>query len=115
MLFFLLRSLIDDVASLLGCLSITLIRFGSGNSLSGVQALLGMALLGLIYFVMGLMTVLIINSWFGLFDGWAYWAGRRIYPLLRSLDPSGKLGPWAFLLAFLLLSIVAAAVRRAFF
>ncbi|MDQ3011663.1 MAG: hypothetical protein M3X11_13265 [Acidobacteriota bacterium] len=115
MLFFLLRSLVDNVIGLLVCIGVTLTRFGLGNLLSGVQALLGTVLLGLIYFLMGLMTILVINSWFGLFDRWSYWAGRRIYPLLRSMDPKGKLGPWAFLLAFFLLSIVAAAVQRAFF
>ncbi len=115
MLFFLLRNLMDDLIALLMCISITLMRFGAGNPGAGGKALLGTVLLGLIYFLMGLMTILVINSWFGLFERWAYWAGRRIYPLLRSLDPGGRLGPWAFLLAFFLLSIVAAAVRQAFF
>lgn len=113
--FFLLRGLIDDVVVLLNCVGITLKQFGLGNILSGVQALIGTLLLGVIYFLMALMTILVINSWFGLFDRAAYWAGRRIYPLLRSFDPSGRLGPMIFLLMFFLLSLIAGAVLRAFF
>jgi hypothetical protein len=113
--FFLLRSLVDDVTLLLNCVGITLTRFGTGDTLSGVQGLIGTILLGLIYFLMGLMTILVINSWFGLFDRAAYWAGRRIYPLLRSFDSSGRLGPLIFLLLFFLLSLFAGAVLRAFF
>ena len=115
LLFFLLRGLIDDVVLLLNCIGITLMQFGQGKMLSGVQALIGTLLLGVIYFLMGLMTILVINSWFGLFDRAAYWAGRRIYPLLRSFDPSGRLGPMIFLLMFFLLSLFAGAVLRAFF
>lgn len=115
LLFFLLRSLVDDVALVLNCLGITISRFGLGETLSAVQALLGTLLLSLIYFLMGLMTILVIYSWFGLFDRAAYWAGRRIYPILRSFDSSGRLGPMIFLLMFFLLSLIASAVLRAFF
>jgi hypothetical protein len=72
-------------------------------------------LLGIIYFVMALMTILVIHSWFGLFDRAGYWAGRRIYPILLSFDPTGRIGPLIFLLAFLLLGLVAGAVQAAFF
>ncbi len=115
LLFFLLRGLIDDVVLMLGCIGTTLLRFGLGEMWPGVKALIGTALLGVIYFLMGLMTILVINSWFGLFDRAAYWAGRRIYPLLRSFDPSGRLGPFIFLLMFFLLGLFANAVLSAFF
>lgn len=115
LLFFLLRSLVDDATLLLNCIGITLSQFGMGNMASGVKALIGTVLLGVIYFLMALMTILIINSWFGLFDRAGYWAGRRIYPILRSFDPSGRLGPLVFMLMFFLLSLFASAVQRAFF
>lgn len=115
LLFFLVRSLVDDVTLLLTCIGITLERFGAGDALGGVWALIGTVLLGLIYFLMALMTILVINSWFGLFDRAAYWAGRRIYPILRSFDSSGRLGPLVFLIMFFLLSLLAQAVARAFF
>ncbi|HKQ77486.1 MAG TPA: hypothetical protein VJ810_27550 [Blastocatellia bacterium] len=114
-LFFLLRSLISDVTILLGCVSTTLIYFGSGDSILGARALVGTALLGIIYFLMALMTILVIHSWFGLFERAGFWAGRRIYPILLSFDPSGRLGPLIFILAFLLLSLVSGAVQLAFF
>lgn len=114
-LFFLLRSLISDVTLLLGCVSETLFHFGRGDTILGGRALIGTLLLGIIYFLMALMTILVIHSWFGLFERAGFWAGRRIYPILHSFDPSGRLGPLIFILAFLLLSLVAGAVQLAFF
>jgi hypothetical protein len=84
LLFFLVRSLVNDVVLLLSCLGITLGHFGAGDALAGVWASIGTVLLGLIFFLMGLMTILVINSWFGLFDRAAYWAGQRIYPARAS-------------------------------
>lgn len=115
LLFFLVRSLVNDVTLLLSCLGITLERFGAGDALAGLWASIGTVLLGLIYFLMALMTILVINSWFGLFDRAAYWAGQRIYPILRSFDSSGRLGPFVFLIMFFLLSLLAQAVVSAFF
>jgi hypothetical protein len=113
--FFLLRGLVDYVVIMLNCVAITFKYFGLGNALAGGQALIGTVLLGLIYFLMALMTILVIHSWFGLFRQAAFWAGRRIYPLLYSFDRSGKIGPLIFILAFFLLSLLAAAVQSAFF
>jgi hypothetical protein len=115
LLFYLLRSMVQDVAILLQALGITLRSFGAGETLLGARALLGTVLLALIYFLMLLMTILVINSWFGLFDRAAFWAGRRIYPILYSFDSSGRLGPLVFLLMFFLLGIAAAAVQSTFF
>jgi hypothetical protein len=115
LLFYLLRSVVQDVAILLQALGITLRTFGDGDFLLGMRALLGTVLLALIYFLMGLMTILVVNSWFGLFDRAAFWAGRRIYPILNSFDSSGRLGPLVFLLLFFLLGIAAAAVQSTFF
>jgi hypothetical protein len=115
LLFFLLRGLISDVVLLLNSVGKTLIAFGAGDAVGGGMALIGTCLLALIYFLMGLMTILVIHSWFGLFDRAAYWAGRRIYPILNSFDPAGRLGGLVFLLAYFLLQLVAGAVQAAFF
>ena len=48
LLFFLLRSLVDDVTLLLSCIGITLSQFGMGNTASGIQALIGTVLLAVI-------------------------------------------------------------------
>lgn len=113
--FYLLRSLVLNVAVLLQCIGFTLSYFGAGQMVRGVSALIGTVILSLIYFLMALMTILVIYSWFGLFDRAANWAGRRIYPILYSFDSSGRLGPLVFLLAFLLLGFAAAAIQAAFF
>jgi len=115
LLFYLLNSLISFVVALISHLSDTLNAFGMGATLVGGRYLIGTLLLATIYFLMALMTILVIHSWFGLFDRAAYWAGRRIYPLLNSLDSSGRLGPLIFILAFILLSFVASAVQSIFF
>lgn len=115
LLFFLLRGLIGDVVVFLGCISKTLVAFGVGDMVSAVKNLIGTLLLGLIFFLMGLMTILVIHSWFGLFDRAAFWAGQRIYTLLRSVDPSGQFGGLIFIVAFFLLSFVSQAVMVAFF
>ena len=114
-LFFLLRGLVDYTTTLLGGVGETLKYFGVGDTLLGGRALLGTVLLGIIYFLMAMMTILVIHSWFGIFDRAGHWAGRRIYPILRSFDPTGRIGPLIFILAFLLLSLVGSAVQRAFF
>jgi hypothetical protein len=114
-LFFLLRGLVSYTTTLLSCVGATLISFGDGDPLIGGKALMGTLLLSLIYFLMALMTILVINSWFGLFDRAAFWAGRRIYPILRTVDVSGQLGPIIFIVAFLILSFLAQAVLTAFF
>src|SRR5262245_18904058 len=51
-LFFLLRGLVDYTTTLLAGLSRTLTYFGIGDTVLGGKALIGTALLGLIYFVM---------------------------------------------------------------
>ena len=118
-LFYLLNSLVSFVIALLSYLSVTLNAFGMGATLAGGRYLIGTLLLATIYFLMALMTILVIHSWFGLFDRPAYWAGRRIYPLLNSLinsfDPSGRLGPFLFILVFILLSFATGAVQSIFF
>ena len=114
-LFYLLNTLVSFLTALLSYLSVTLNAFGTGATVAGGRFLLGTLLLALIYFLMALMTILVINSWFGLFARPAQWAGRRIYPLLYSLDSTGRLGPLLFILFFILLSFVASAVQAVFF
>lgn len=115
LLFYLLYSLVSFLVALLGALSITLNAFGMGAPIEGGRYLVGTLLLATIYFLMALMTILVIHSWFGLFDRPAHWAGRRIYPLLYSIDPSGRLGPLLFIILFLLLGFAADAVQSIFF
>jgi hypothetical protein len=113
--FFLLRGLIGDVVVFLSCISKTLVAFGQGEIVTAVKYLIGTVLIGMIFFLMGMMTVLVIHSWFGLFDRAAFWAGQRIYPLLRSFDRSGQFGGLIFLIAFFVLGFVSQAVLVAFF
>lgn len=58
--FYLLRSLVQDVAILLSSIGYTLNYFGEGAMLQGVRAVIGTVLLAAIYFLMALMTILVI-------------------------------------------------------
>ena len=115
LLFVLMKSMVSYVTTMLNFIALTLIQFGIGNLMQGAQALLGTLLIAFIYFLMALMTILVIYSWFGFFSRAAYWAGQRIYPLLNSVDPSGRYAPIIFILAFILLQYVAGAVAAVFF
>ncbi|MFN0110766.1 MAG: hypothetical protein ACKVZH_18050 [Blastocatellia bacterium] len=114
-MYFLVTDLVNDALTLLLCVGRTLVGFGTGAIAFAIKALIGTALLAVIYFLTALMTVLVIHSWFGLFDRWAYKAGQHIYPLIHKLDRNNRLGPFAFLIAFLLLGVLANIVLRAFF
>ena len=99
----------------MGCVSETLFHFGRGDTVAAPEPYWGPSLLGIIYFLMAIDDHSGDPFWFGLFERAVYWAGRRIYPILQSFDSSGRLGPLIFILAFLLLSLVASAVQLAFF
>lgn len=114
-MYFLVRDLVGDVLTWFWCLGRTLTAFGGGDTASGIKASIGTALLAVIYALTAMMTILVIHSWFGLFDRWAYKAGQRIYPLIHKLDREGRFGPFAFLIAFLLLGVLARIVLRGFF
>ena len=113
--FYLLSLLANDVIMFLLALSQTCGYFGNGRVGAGVQALIGCVLLFVVYSAMAMMTILIINSFFGLFRRPAQWAGKYIYPLLSSVDRTGSLAPLIFLLAFWLLGALASAVQISFF
>jgi hypothetical protein len=113
--FYLLYMLAIDVALFLSALSSTFAYFANGRVGAGLQATLGTVLLFFLYFAMALMTILVINSFFGLFQRPARWAGNYIYPMISSFDRTGTLAPLIFILAFWLLGALASAVRIAFF
>lgn len=114
-MYFLVRDLVENMLTWLHCVGVTLTFFGLGDAGGGIKALIGTALLTVIYVLITLMIILVIHSWFGLFDRWAYKAGRRIYPLIQKLDRNNRFGPFAFLIAFLLLGAASTIVLRGFF
>lgn len=113
--FYLLSLLANNVVMFLLALSQTCGYFGNGRVGAGMQAVIGCVLLFVVYAAMAMMTILVINSFFGLLGRPAQWAGKYIYPLLSSVDRTGSLAPLIFLLAFWLLGALASAVQISFF
>jgi hypothetical protein len=73
--------------------------------------LIGTTLLIIVFFVMTLMTIIFINSFFGLLKSTAQFAAQRLQPLLELFE---RRLPWpglSFLLLWLILTFVASAVE----
>lgn len=96
-------------------LSDTLVAFGSGHIFTGGRFLIGTVLLSVIFFLLSMMAVVVINSIFGLLPRQAFYANRRIQPLLSIFDFGGAFSPWAFLILWIALTISAIAVQMLFF
>lgn len=89
--------------------------FGNNSLFSGIRYLIGSLLLVVIFYLMSLMTMVFVNWISGLLDRTAYWAMRRIEPLLRVFEFGGAFAGWSFLILWIALSFAAIAVQTVFF
>jgi hypothetical protein len=90
--------------------------FGMGSPLIGARYLIGTILLGVIFFLLALMTIIFVNWIFGFFNRAAHWALSRIGPLLRIFEFGGIFAGWSFVILWIALSWFAApAVMYVFF
>lgn len=96
-------------------LSYTLVAFGGGQVFSGARYLIGTALLGVIFFLLALMVIVFVNSIFGLLPRPAFYASRRIQPLLNLFEFGGIFTGWSFLILWVALTFAAEAVQLLFF
>ena len=117
--YLLLPGAISLVAGFMQAVGTTLLNFGEGRVSAGVSALIGTVLLAVIYYLMLLMTVLVIHFFFGILQRQAERAGRLIYPLINlaldRFDRSGRFFPLFFLLLSFLLQFAASLIGRTFF
>lgn len=95
--------------------SYTLVAFGGGEVFSAGRYLIGTALLAAIFFLLALMTIVFVNSIFGLLARPAFYASRRIAPLLSLFEFGGVFTGWSFLILFIALTFAAQAVQILFF
>lgn len=93
----------------------SLILFGNGLVLSGASRLIGTLLLGAIFFLMALMTIVFVNWIFGLLQRAALWSMGRLAPLLRVFDFGGAFAGWSFVILWIALYFAAIAVTTIFF
>jgi hypothetical protein len=108
-------SVIGYLNTVLGGLGTSLKFLAAGDVARGVYTLIGTSLLGVIFFLMTLMTMVFINWISGRFNRAAYWSMHRISPLLRIFEFGGALAGFSFLILWLVLSLAASAVVAVFF
>lgn len=106
--------LVNYVTTILWALANSLIRFGAGNVWSGARYLLGTALITAIIFLLILMTITILSSWFGIFPRLGQKADQRIRPLIRIFDFGGMWSPFAFIFLMFALNLALSAVQLLF-
>ncbi len=89
----------------------TLIRLGQGDVMGLLRYVIGTVLLMVVFFFMSLMTVIFINSIFGLLKKWVGLAYRRIGPLLQIFEQRLPYPGLSFLILWFVLTFVAYAVQ----
>ncbi len=89
----------------------TLIRLGAGDVIGMSRYVIGTVLLTVVFFFMVLMTVIFINSIFGLLKKWVGLAYRRIGPLLQIFEQRLPYPGLGFLILWMVLTFVAYAVQ----
>ena len=89
----------------------TLIRLGGGDIVGMLRYVVGTVLLMVVFFFLFLMTVIFINSIFGLLRKWVGFAYRRIGPLLQIFEQRLPFPGLGFLILWIVLTFVAYAVQ----
>ncbi|NBO64564.1 MAG: hypothetical protein EBU88_06930 [Acidobacteria bacterium] len=92
-----------------------LISAGRGEIFAAISYLLGAGILGVLFFLMALMTIVFVNSIFGLFGRQTWWAQQRLDPLLKLFEFGGPFTGWSFVILWIALSFAATAVQAIFF
>ncbi len=103
--------IISYVSTSLLAIANLLIAIGKPDFFLAGRYLIGTALIIIVFFLMTLMTLIFINSFFGLLKGAARFAAQRLQPLLELFE---RRLPWpglAFILLWLILTFVASAVE----
>ncbi len=106
--------LVGYINTILWAVANSLIRFGTGNVWSGSRYLLGTILISAIIFLLTLMLLTVMSSWFGIFPRLGQKADQRIRPLLRIFDFGGMWSPFAFIFLMLALNLALNAVQMLF-
>jgi hypothetical protein len=102
------------LTTVLLALASVLIAFGDGELFTAARHLIGMVLIGVLFYLMALMTIVFVNWLFGLLSRPAYRALERIAPLLRIFEFGGIFTGWSFLILWIALSFAAGAIQLIF-
>ena len=114
-LWYVTSGVLQNLFFILRGLALCLTALGAGEVFSGIRYLTGTAILGALFFLMALMTIVFVNWLFGLFQRPAWWALDRLTPLLRIFEFGGAFAGWSFMILWIALSFAATAVQAIFF
>lgn len=107
--------LVGNLTMILSNFAVCLDAFSEGSFFNGALYLIGTLLMAAIFFLMGLMTLIFINWVSGLFGSAAFWAERRLAPLLRYFEFGGTYAGWSFVILWLTLYLASIIVQSSFF
>lgn len=114
-LWYVVSGVLSNLFFILRGLASSLLQFGQGSVFTGARYLIGTALLGALFFIMALMTMVFVNWIFGLLRRQAWWAMDRLNPLLRIFEFGGAFTGWSFMILWIAVSFAAMAVQSIFF
>ncbi len=114
-LWYVLTGVLQNLFFIIQGIGLTLTEFGAGAIFSGVRYLIGSAILAVIFFLMGMMTIVFVNWLFGLLHNIAGWSLNRLAPLLNIFEFGGAFAGWSFMILWIALSFAATAVEAVFF
>lgn len=107
--------LVGNLTLILSDLAVCLDAFSSGRTFNGVMYLVGTLLMVAVFFLMGMMTLIFVNWVSGLFERPAFWAERKLAPLLRYFEFGGTYAGWGFVILWLTLYLASIIVQSSFF
>ncbi|MFN0121892.1 MAG: hypothetical protein ACKV2V_15465 [Blastocatellia bacterium] len=99
---------------LLGGLGGALLAIDRGQLGKAGMNLIGVVLLGVVFYLLTLMLIVFVNWLFGLLARPGSWALHRIEPLLRIFEFGGRFAGFSFLLLYIALSFAASAISAIF-
>jgi hypothetical protein len=112
---YVVSEIIGYLITLMGGLAGVLKTFDIGRALTAGRYLIGVLLLGIVFYLLTLMLIVFVNWLFGLLRGIANRAMYRIEPLLRIFEFGGVFAGWSFLILYIALTFAARAITVIFF
>lgn len=112
---YVVSEIIGYLITLMGGLAGVLKTFDLGRTLTAGRYLIGVLLLGIVFYLLTLMLIVFVNWLFGLLRGLANRAMHRIEPLLRIFEFGGAFAGWSFMILYIALTFAARAITVIFF
>lgn len=103
--------IVNYVSTSLLAIANLVIAVGDRNLMLAGRYLIGTVLISIVFFLLTLMTLMFINSVFGLVKSGARFAAQRLQPLLDLFERRLPWPGFSFILLLIILQVVASAVE----